>query len=94
MASVYILYSKTLDRFYIGSCVEFSFRLEQHLNKVFANSFTAKADDWTAFYFVEDLSYKQARIIEAHIKKMKSKVYIKNLKRHPEIMTKLIAKTI
>ena len=94
MASVYILYSKTLDRFYIGSCNEFSIRLQQHLNKNYVDSFTAKANDWVVFYVVENLSYQQARLIEAYIKKMKSKVYIRNLKEYPEIMAKLIAKTI
>jgi putative endonuclease len=31
-------------------------------------------------------------MIEQHIKKMKSKVYIQNLKRYPEILQKLINK--
>ena len=94
MASVYILYSKTLDRFYIGSCAELSFRLQQHLNKDFMNSFTAKANDWDVFYTIENLGYQQARLIEAHIKRMKSKIYLRNLKDYPQMAAKLIEKTI
>ena len=93
MASVYILYSSTLDHFYVGSCAELSFRLQQHLNKDFIHSFTAKANDWAVFYTIENLSYPQARSIEAHIKKMKSRVYIMNLKKYPEMTEKLVAKT-
>ena len=83
MASVYILFSKKLDRFYTGSCNDLSYRIEQHFNKAFAQSFTANADDWELFFFVDNLHYKQARLIENHIKKMKSKVYIQNLKKYP-----------
>ena len=92
MASVYILFSETLDRFYTGSCKDRSYRIEQHFNKDFADSFTAKTDDWVLYFFVDDLEYEQARSIEEHIKKMKSKRYIQNLKKYPEIIQKLIMK--
>jgi len=90
MASVYILYSKKLDRFYTCSCEELNYRIDQHLNKDFSKGFTAKTDDWELFFFVDDLGYKQARMIEKHIKQMKSKIYIQNLKKYPEIIKKLI----
>jgi len=89
MASVYILYSKTLDRFYVGSCIDLSYRIDLHLNKHFSKSFTAKVNDWLLFWNNDDLEYKQARKIEEHIKRMKSKVYIENLKKYPEIILKL-----
>ena len=92
MASVYILFSKNLDRFYTGSCKDLSYRIEQHLNKDFSKSFTAKTDDWELFLFVDHLSYDQARLIEEHIKKMKSKTYIQNLKKYPEMLQKLTIK--
>lgn len=89
MASVYILYSNKLDRFYTGSSKEFQFRFEEHLNKVHADSFTTMANDWQLFLLIENLSYSQARSMEAHIKKMKSKVYIQNLVKYPEIVAQL-----
>ena len=92
MASVYILFSKKLDRFYTGSCEDLSYRIDQHLNKDFINSFTAKADDWELFFSVDNLQYAQARKIEQHIKNMKSIVYVENLKKYPEIFQKLIIK--
>lgn len=64
--------------------------MDQHINKEFSKNFTIKADDWTLFFFKDGLEYKQARLIEKHIKEMKSKTYIRNLKAYPEIIEKLI----
>ena len=89
MAYVYILYSKKLNKYYTGSCLELSERLEQHRNKKIADSFTAKTDDWDVFYQADDLEYKQARKIELHIKKMKSRKYIEDLKNYSELLIKL-----
>jgi putative endonuclease len=36
------------------------------------------------------LSYSQARSVETHIKKMKSKIYIQNLKKYPELLINLL----
>ena len=93
MASVYVLYSNKLDRFYIGSCKEFQFRFEQHLSKVYTGGFTSRADDWQLFLLMEDLSYSRARAIERHIKKMKSREYIQNLMRYPGMINKLRDRT-
>ena len=92
MASVYFLYSNTLNRYYIGSCKDLSYRIDQHINKDFTNAFTAKVQDWTLYFYIDELEYKQARMIEQHIKKMKSSTYVKNLKQYPEIIKKLIEK--
>ena len=91
MAYVYILHSISADKFYIGSTKDQTQRLEYHLNKEFKNSFTAKFSDWELFFSIETVDNTTARKIEAHIKKMKSRTYILNLKRYPEIAEKLIA---
>jgi putative endonuclease len=80
MACVYILYSRSLNRYYVGSCLDLDLRLTEHLNKKFTEGFTTKADDWELYYSMLDLEYMQARKIENHIKRMKSKKYIKDLK--------------
>jgi putative endonuclease len=89
MASVYILYSKKLGNFYTGSCKDLSYRIEQHLNKEFTGSFTAKTQDWELYLSIDGLEYQQALSIETHLKKMKSKNYIQNLSKYPEIMERL-----
>jgi len=90
----YILYSKKLDKFYIGSTsVETNIRLLRHLKKYYGNAkFTAKSDDWILFFDIKCNSFQQAQKIEKHIKLMKSKKYIHNLKKYPEISAKILEK--
>ncbi len=92
MATVYILYSESLKKFYTGSCKNISERLEEHREKKIQNAFTSKVSDWTLFFQLNDLSYVQARKIESHIKKMKSSTYIENLLNYPEIADQLCKK--
>ena len=89
MASVYILYSTKIDRYYVGSCLDLSERLNQHNSKFFSSAFTQKTDDWILFLSIDELLYLQARHIEVHIKKMKSRKYIQHLKEFPELIGQL-----
>jgi len=92
MASVYILYSKTSDIYYIGYSKDLQLRLEYHHFKEFPISFTSKYSDWELFFSIDHISAGTAVKIERHIKKMKSRVYIENLKRYPAIAEKLLEK--
>ena len=87
--TVYILYSKETERYYVGQTEDLIDRLDQHLNKLFIKSYTQNADDWTVFFAIECISRKQAVNIEAHIKRMKSRKYFEDLKKYPEISEKL-----
>ena len=89
MYKVYILYSPTADSFYVGQSEDFDARFQWHKDKIFGKSFTKRADDWTIFLTVDCMSRKQSVNIEAHIKKMKSRRYIENLKKYPEIILRL-----
>jgi putative endonuclease len=94
MAFCYVLYSQSLDRFYIG-CThdEIGNRLEKHLSKVYGEKkYTAKADDWEVYLNIVCLSFTQAIKLENHIKKMKSKKYIQDMKEFPEMAQKLLIK--
>ena len=90
MAYVYILYSNKIDSFYIGSCLNLDKRLIEHKEQMFEKGFTHRTDDWKIFFVIDNLEYQQARKIEKHIKKMKSRVFINNLKKYPEISERLI----
>ena len=85
---VYILHSVKLDRFYIGASADVAQRLLFHQNSE-ARKFTANAKDWELFHEFACDSKQQALAIESHIKRMKSSVYIQNLKKYPEIVEKL-----
>jgi putative endonuclease len=94
MAVVYIIYSKKIDRFYVGSCLDFTERLEQHNNSFFKNCYTSKSMDWELFYLIEELEHEQARKIENHIKKMKSRKYYQSLRSFPNITENLKLKYV
>lgn len=88
---VYILESKKLNRFYIGYTTNLNTRLLFHKNAE-NKKFTAKANDWIVFFTLECKTKAQAMAIEIHIKKMKSRTYILNLLKYPEISEKLLLK--
>ncbi|MFN5183139.1 MAG: GIY-YIG nuclease family protein [Bacteroidota bacterium] len=90
MYCVYIIHSVKLNRFYIGTTDNFILRFEQHNNAVHKNAFTAKGIPWTKFLVIENLNSKQAFSVESHIKRMKSKQYIQNLVKYPEIKNKVV----
>ena len=93
--SVYILYSASLDLFYTGfttgSVLD---RLEKHNMYYYNDAFTSRAKDWQIFLTIECKSDKQARLIESHIKRMKSRTYILNLKKYPNIIQQLFSKYV
>lgn len=92
MATVYILYSPSLKTYYTGSCLDLEQRLKEHRQKIYKKAFTSQASDWELFYAIENLDYSSARAIEKHIKRMKSKIYIQNLKKYPDITESLRSK--
>jgi len=77
MFYTYILYSKTLNKYYIGSCQDINQRLQDHLNS--RSKFTKKAKDWEVKYFETFPTRSEAYQRELQIKKMKSRKYIENL---------------
>jgi putative endonuclease len=88
---VYIIYSTKLSRFYTGSTSKNpEVRLEMHNSVYYENKFTERGIPWTLFLTIECSSRKQAERIEHHIKKMKSKVFMHNLKKYPEMVQKLL----
>jgi len=86
--TVYILFSEKLDRFYTGETADFDLRISFHEQSP-GYKFTGKAKDWVLFVKFECNTKVQAVSIENHIKKMKSRIYIANLKKYPEIIEKL-----
>lgn len=88
---VYILHSKKLNRFYIGESSNIEKRLSYHENSE-NRKFTSKADDWELFFQLSCEDKIVAKQIETHIKRMKSSIYIRNLKKYSEISEKLLQK--
>lgn len=91
---IYILYSEKLNKFYSGiTTLKPHERLKNHIDKIYSkNNFSQKTDDWVIFLSILCQDYSQARKIELHLKRMKSSVYIRNLKKYPELIDKLLDK--
>ena len=92
MSSCYILFSKKLEKYYVGATkVHVEERLLQHKEAYYGrHKFTAKADDWELYLEIECSTISQALRIESHIKCMKSTQYIQNLRKYPEMIEKLL----
>jgi putative endonuclease len=77
-AFVYILYSRSLDKFYIGNTTEpVKERLRKHLSA--HSGFTSKAKDWELVFTEELINKSQAYRRELQIKGWKSKKRIQDL---------------
>ncbi len=92
MHYLYIIYSKTLDAFYIGESPDVSVRLQQHNNHYFKRNFTKAANDWEVLLKHQCETKSQALYLEKFIKRMKSKVFIKKVISQPEILKDILKK--
>ena len=87
----YILFSKTINRYYIGYTSDIEERLLLHNQGHFGGrSYTCKASDWDLFLLIPCNTISEAMFLESRIKKMKSRKYIENLKKYPEMVEKLL----
>jgi putative endonuclease len=71
---VYIIYSATLDKYYVGQTENVKQRLEQHNSGV--SKFTSSAKDWEIKYLEAFGSREAALKREKEIKNKKSRKYI------------------
>ena len=82
----YILYSKSIDKFYVGSTDNLTERIRRHLSN--HKGYTGKAKDWILVYKETFNSKAEAFKRELNIKNKKSRKYIENLiagSEHPDL---------
>ncbi len=78
MAITYILYSATIDKYYIGHTEDLiEERLRRHLSN--HDGFTGKAKDWVLVFSKEFDNKKEAHTYERQIKGWKSRKAIEKL---------------
>ena len=91
MAHCYILYSKSLDRFYVGACQILDERISIHNKGTYGKAtYTSTAKDWELFVDIVSEDFPHARRLELKIKSMKSRPFILNLKKYPELLQKIV----
>ena len=77
---IYILYSATADKFYIGYTTDYLKRVEDHNHQEFFNTYTSKHRPWVlAAVFLVGTDESTAVRLERYIKKQKSRRLIELL---------------
>ncbi|QBA63131.1 GIY-YIG nuclease family protein [Muriicola soli] len=92
MYYVYVIQSGLDDSFYIGKTSNLEERLLFHNTPELNKGITKRKIPWKYFFILEIGDLRLAGKIENHIKRMKSRKYIQDLKKYPEITQKLIKK--
>ncbi len=90
MHTVYIIYSDSLDKYYVGESIDAYERLIQHNLGLYQGAYTKAATDWVIKLLLECRDKQHAKKVENHIKQMKSRVYIKNLMKYEAMQQKLV----
>ena len=86
----YVIFSPSISQYYVGITSELvETRLLKHNEAYYGKSFTSKVNDWLIYLEIPCECTRQMFQIEKHIKRMKSKIYIENLKKYPEMIDKL-----
>ena len=73
---VYILYSETIRRYYVGQTTEIERRLVRH-NEGYVKS-TKRGSPWTLIHSIKVHSRSEALLLERKIKKRGAKRYLDN----------------
>jgi putative endonuclease len=77
MPYTYILFSKKLNKYYVGACTDIERRIYEH--NIGHSKFTSTGVPWILKYNEEFLTLSEAKKRESYIKKMKSRKYIEGL---------------
>ncbi|WP_179004822.1 GIY-YIG nuclease family protein [Winogradskyella forsetii] len=92
MHSLYIIYSKSLDKFYTGESASVELRLILHNNHHFKKAFTNAAIDWEIVLNYSCKTKNDAVYLERFVKRMKSKKFILKLVNDNDILTDILNK--
>ncbi|KAF2329731.1 GIY-YIG nuclease family protein [Flavobacterium ginsenosidimutans] len=92
MHYLYILYSSSTQKFYIGETNNIDERIFKHQNHFYANSFTKIASDWEVVLTFMCDNKSEALYLEKFIKRMKSKVFNAKIISDPSILKDILLK--
>ncbi|MET7030456.1 GIY-YIG nuclease family protein [Sediminicola luteus] len=89
---IYILYSNSADKYYVGETSDPGNRLKQHLDHHFKTNYTKIANDWHIKLEKEVTSKEDAVYLERFVKRMKSRSFIEKLIDNPTILEDILNK--
>jgi putative endonuclease len=79
MHYLYIIYSTSIDKFYVGESADLAARLIQHNQGFYKSAYTSQACDWILKLKIEFKDITTARKAEHFIKRMNSRKFIERL---------------
>ena len=88
--TTYIIYSSKIDKYYIGYTSDFEERSKFHNDASRNRIWTKRGIPWEVFLTIEGLEKSTARKLELHLKKMKSRTYINEIKQNPKKLEALL----
>ncbi|MFV0591783.1 MAG: GIY-YIG nuclease family protein [Draconibacterium sp.] len=89
---VYIIYSPSSDKFYVGETVNIPHRIVEHNSGHYHHASTKFTNDWKLFLQIKCESKTQALKFERFIKRMKSRKFYHKLKNYPDIVDNLLVR--
>jgi putative endonuclease len=92
MHYLYIIYSESKDKYYVGETNDPEFRLKLHNQHAFDKSFTKIAEDWQLKLNYDCQNRSDAIYLEKFIKRMKSRKFIQKIIDQPEILNDILSK--
>ncbi|TRX21047.1 GIY-YIG nuclease family protein [Flavobacterium franklandianum] len=92
MYQLYILYSPSSAKFYVGETYNINERILKHNQHSHAGSFTKIANDWELVLLFNCQNKEEAVFLENFIKRMKSKNFIKKIIANPSILGDVLSK--
>ena len=92
MHYLYILYSSSSQKFYIGETNDVAERILKHRNHFYSNSFTKIANDWEIVLTFMCNNKEEALYLESFIKRMKSKTFNNKIIEDPTILKDILNK--
>jgi putative endonuclease len=92
MHHLYIIYSKSSNKFYVGETHNIDDRIIKHNRHTYSDSFTKIANDWELVMFFNCSNREEATFLEKFIKKMKSRVFIEKIIDNPSILKDILSK--
>ncbi|MFE3868129.1 GIY-YIG nuclease family protein [Flavobacterium sp. LS2P90] len=92
MHHLYILYSKSANKFYIGETHNIDERIIKHNQHSYSDSFTKIANDWELVLLLNCSNREEATFLEKLIKKMKSRIFIEKIIINHAILKDILSK--
>jgi len=92
MHYLYIIFSNSLNKFYVGESHNIEERLFKHNMHSYKGAFSKIANDWHIVLSKNCNSKKEALFLEAFIKRMKSKKFILKIIDNPAILDDILSK--